>query len=95
MLLVLLSGASAAQPDGARDVARDRAGRTSQVVLIDDSLSMGYSAGDSTAFARAKEAAAGSLCLDPAAGPLHDRDDVGPARAGRCTKWKGRAATSC
>ncbi len=33
-------------------------GRTSQVVLIDDSLSMGYSAGDSTAFSRAKEAAA-------------------------------------
>jgi Aerotolerance regulator N-terminal len=32
-------------------------GRTSQVVLVDDSLSMGYSAGDSTAFARAKEAA--------------------------------------
>ena len=32
-------------------------GRTSQVVLIDDSLSMGYSAGDSTAFNRAKEAA--------------------------------------
>jgi Aerotolerance regulator N-terminal len=36
-------------------------GRTSQVVLIDDSLSMGYSAGDSTAFARAKEAAGGLL----------------------------------
>jgi hypothetical protein len=35
-------------------------GRTSQVVLIDDSLSMGYSSGDSTAFSRAKEAA-GSL----------------------------------
>jgi hypothetical protein len=32
-------------------------GRTSQIVLIDDSLSMGYSSGDSTAFARAKEAA--------------------------------------
>ena len=36
-------------------------GRTSQVVLIDDSLSMGYTDGDSTAFARAKEAAAGLL----------------------------------
>ncbi len=33
-------------------------GRTSQIVLIDDSLSMGFSAADLTAFARAKEAAA-------------------------------------
>jgi Aerotolerance regulator N-terminal len=35
-------------------------GRTSQIILIDDSLSMGYSSGDATAFTRAKEAA-GSL----------------------------------
>ena len=33
-------------------------GRTSEVVLIDDSLSMGYSSGDSTAFSRARDAAA-------------------------------------
>jgi Aerotolerance regulator N-terminal len=33
-------------------------GRTSQVVLVDDSLSMGYSGGDSTAGARARDAAA-------------------------------------
>jgi hypothetical protein len=36
-------------------------GRTSQVVLIDDSLSMGYTVGVKTAFARAKEAAGGLI----------------------------------
>ncbi len=36
-------------------------GRTSQVVLIDDSLSMGYNTGDRSAFVRAKEAAGGLL----------------------------------
>ncbi len=36
-------------------------GRSSQVVLIDDSLSMGYGAGDSVAFQRAREMAAGLL----------------------------------
>ncbi len=36
-------------------------GRTSQVVLLDDSLSMGYSTGENTAFARAKEAAGALL----------------------------------
>ena len=33
-------------------------GRTSQVVLVDDSLSMGYAAGEAVAFTRAKEIAA-------------------------------------
>jgi aerotolerance regulator-like protein len=36
-------------------------GRSSQVVLIDDSLSMGYAAGDAAAFQRAREMAAGLL----------------------------------
>src|ERR1022692_327280 len=36
-------------------------GRTSQIVLLDDSLSMGYTAGENTAFARAKEAAGALL----------------------------------
>ena len=36
-------------------------GRSSQVVLIDDSMSMGYSAGDSPAFQRALQAASGLL----------------------------------
>jgi hypothetical protein len=36
-------------------------GRTSQVVLIDDSMSMGYSAGEATAFARALQLGAGLL----------------------------------
>ena len=54
-------------------------GRTSQVVLIDDSLSMGYTDGDSTAFTRAKEAAGGLLASVRPAGPLHDRDHLRPA----------------
>jgi hypothetical protein len=44
-------------------------GRSSQVVLIDDSLSMGYGAGDAAAFQRAREMAAGFL----AASRLTDR----------------------
>ncbi len=36
-------------------------GRSSQVVLIDDSMSMGYSAGEAPAFQRALQAAAGLL----------------------------------
>ena len=36
-------------------------GRSSQVVLIDDSMSMGYTAGDAPAFQRALQAAAGLL----------------------------------
>jgi hypothetical protein len=36
-------------------------GRTSQVVLIDDSISMGYTAGEAPAFQRALQAAAGLL----------------------------------
>ena len=36
-------------------------GRSSQVVLIDDSMSMGFSAGEASAFARALQSAAGLL----------------------------------
>src|SRR5437764_4165211 len=36
-------------------------GRSSQVVLIDDSLSMGYTAGEASAFQRAQQAAAALL----------------------------------
>ncbi len=35
-------------------------GRTSQVVVVDDSMSMGYAAGDASAFQRARETAAAS-----------------------------------
>src|SRR5262245_38446265 len=38
-----------------------RGGRSSQVVLIDDSLSMGYAAGESAAFPRAQQAAGALL----------------------------------
>src|SRR5690348_11786961 len=36
-------------------------GRTSQVVVVDDSMSMGYAAGDASAFQRARETAAALL----------------------------------
>ncbi len=57
-------------------------GRSSQVVLIDDSLSMGYAAGEAPAFRRAREMAAALLASVAAAGPLHDRDHLGPAHPG-------------
>ena len=71
-------------------------GRSSQVVLIDDSLSMGYAAGEPPAFQRAQQAAAALLASvrpqdrctvvttsAPRAPVLHDVEGGAPRRACR------------
>ena len=55
---VLLPGPAGARTRRGSSTGWAAAAGSSQVVLIDDSLSMGYAAGESTAFQRAKEAAA-------------------------------------
>ena len=65
-------------------------GRSSQVVLVDDSLSMGYTAGEPIGLpARPRDGrrAPGRV---PAAGSLHARDDLGPAQP-RAPRGRGVA----
>ena len=52
-------------------------GRSSQVVLIDDSLSMGYGVGEAAAFAAGPAGGRGTAGLGPAPGSLHGRDQLG------------------
>jgi hypothetical protein len=60
MLLFFFVARPVVNPTGLEQWLGSRA-RTSQVVLVDDSLSMGSRAGDSTAFSRAQQAAAALL----------------------------------
>ena len=69
-------------------------GASSQVVLIDDSLSMGYAAGEAPAFRRAREMAAALSGRGPAAGPLHNRRRPRCRGTRYCTRSKGRVATT-
>ena len=59
-VVVLLPGAAGLNPTGLEQWL-GTGGRSSQVVLIDDSLSMGYAAGEASAFQRALQSAAGLL----------------------------------
>ena len=94
--LFFYPGPAALEPDRAGNLAGQLAAGPARWCLIDDSLSMGYTAGDATALpAGPRTAAAAAGELDPAPGPLHDRDHLGPAGARCSTKSRGRAATSC
>ncbi len=82
-------------------------GRSSQIVLIDDSLSMGYGSSESPAFRQAKETAGSLGRLGPKRGPIHDPGRLGsqgpggprgrrlaargPGRGGRDDPADGRA----
>ena len=57
-------------------------GRSSQVVLIDDSLSMGYAAGERAGLPAGPGDGGRAPGRDPSAGPLHAGDDLGAARSG-------------
>ena len=68
-------------------------GRSSQVVVVDDSMSMGYAAGDASAFQRARETAAALL----AAARPQDRCTIATTSAPACrcsTTSRAAAATS-
>ena len=71
------------------------AGRVSHVVLVDDSLSMGYASGGPPAFHRAREVAGTHAGGGPAGRPLHARRRPRPRGRRSSTRSKGPAARSC